>query len=126
MAAARRWAGGGGSDLSEALQEARELGAPEEVLAQLEQEQVVRAFEVWPENWPTVEAFQVVSTQWRATALPGGMEPGKVYWHGLDYAGVAAGLAGHGIEATPELWNGLSVMEAAARDVLNGLRSGEA
>ena len=125
MAAARCWAGGGGPDLSEALKEARDMGAPEEVLARLEQEQAASDFEVWPENWATVEAFEVVETQWRVTALPGGIEGGKVYWHGLDYAGVAAGLAGHGIETTPELWSGLRLMEAAARDVLNGLRSGE-
>jgi hypothetical protein len=42
------------------------------------------------------------------------------YWIGLDYAAAAAGLAGAGIETTPEIWSGLRVMESAARNVLNG------
>ena len=76
-------------------------------------------FPVWIENWPVVEAFQAVCTQWRAIAQ--GME-GQVYWQGLDYAGVAAGLAGAGLAAPPPIWAGLRVMEAAARNVLNGVR----
>lgn len=76
-------------------------------------------FPVWTDNWPVIEAFQAVCTQWQAIAL--GME-GKVYWLGLNYAGVAAGLAGAGIAATPEIWAGIRVMEAAARNTLNGLR----
>lgn len=65
-----------------------------------------------------VRVFLAVSTQWRAIAR--GME-GQVYWQGLDYAGVSAGLAGAGINSTPSLWAGLRVMEAAARDALNGI-----
>ena len=57
--------------------------------------------------------------------MAGGLEGGQVYWHGLDYAGGAGGLGGAGIEATPEMWAGLRIMERAARDVLNGIRDGE-
>ena len=46
---------------------------------------------------------------------------GQVYWQGLDYAGVEAGLRGNGIDATPDIWAGLRVMEAAARNALNGI-----
>lgn len=73
--------------------------------------------EVWPENRGAVEAFLSVSTQWRAVPRA----DGSVYWQGLDYAGVAAGLRGAGIRARPPLWNDLRIMEAAARDRLNGI-----
>ncbi len=43
------------------------------------------------------------------------------YWQGLDYAGVAAGLVGTGIAATPALWGDLRIIEAAARNALNGV-----
>lgn len=75
------------------------------------------ALEVWPENRAAVDAFLAVASQWRAIARP----DGSVYWQGLDYAGVAAGLRGAGIKATPALWGDLRVMEAAARDRLNGI-----
>ncbi len=72
---------------------------------------------MWPENRPAVEAFLAVSTQWRAV----GRGDGGVYWQGLDYAGVAAGLTGAGLRSTPALWHDLRIMEAAARDRLNGI-----
>jgi len=74
-------------------------------------------FGIWLENWPAVEAFLAVHTQWRVCTLP----DGKAYWSGLDYAGVAAGLTGAGIETSPALWRDLRVMEAAARNALNGI-----
>ncbi len=70
-----------------------------------------------PDCWDIVMAWRVVATQWRVAAL-GGMG-GGVAWLGLDYAGVAAGLAGMEIPATPDLWWGLRVMEAAAKEELN-------
>ena len=76
-------------------------------------------FEVWPENWEALCAFLAVSTQWRIVALMTQLN-GQTYYQGLDYAGVAAGLAGAGIAATPELWADLRVIEAAARNALNG------
>lgn len=72
-----------------------------------------------------VHAFLIVSTQWRSLAIGGGMAPAQVYWSGLDYAAVAAGLAGAGIAATPALWSGLRTMEAAARDALNGVQDSD-
>jgi hypothetical protein len=65
-------------------------------------------------------AFLKVATQWRVATLGGGLEPSGVYWLGLDYTAVAAGLAGHGIAASPPIWEGLRLMEAAAKNVLNG------
>ncbi|MEQ1499430.1 MAG: DUF1799 domain-containing protein [Novosphingobium sp.] len=98
------------------------MGAPDEVIASLKEGGKGDDFEVWAENWDAVCAFLFVATQWRAIAQ--GMD-GRVYWQGLDYSAVAAGLAGAGIAATPALWNDLRVMEAAARNVLNGMRTGE-
>lgn len=95
------------------------MGAPDEVIAALEGSEADAAFEVWSENWEAVCAFLCVCTQWRAIGK--GMD-GGVYWQGLDYAGVAAGLAGAGIEATPKLWAELRIMEAAARNELNGVK----
>lgn len=74
-------------------------------------------FEVWPENRLPVEAFLAVSTQWRAVGRP----DGGVYWQGLDYSGVAAGLKGAGVSDTPAIWADIRIMEAAARNTLNGI-----
>ncbi|OZA18507.1 MAG: hypothetical protein B7Y02_01465 [Rhodobacterales bacterium 17-64-5] len=94
---------------------------PEDVVAKIEAESREEDFEVWPDNWATVEAFLFVSTQWRVVQQGGGMTPGSTYWIGLDYAGVAAGLAGAGMEAGAAIWRGLRIMEAAARNTLNGI-----
>jgi hypothetical protein len=62
-----------------------------------------------------VHAFVTVASQWRVVATP----LGELLYLGLDYAGVSAGLAAESIAVTPELWRGLRIMEAAARDALN-------
>ncbi len=62
-------------------------------------------FEVWEENWPALQAFLAVQTQW----LRGMSGP-----TGLNYAGVRAGLDMAGIEVTRELFDQLRTMEAAA------------
>ena len=65
-----------------------------------------KAFPVWPENWPAVQAFLSVQTQW-AIGMSGGPT-------GLDYARVRAGLELAGVEATPELFQKLRILESAA------------
>lgn len=97
------------------------MGAPDHVVASLENRDADE-FEVWEQNWETVLAFLAVSTQWRSVPFGGGMAPMQVIYQGLDYTAVRAGLEGFGFEATPALWRGLHVMEAAARNVLNGIR----
>lgn len=98
------------------------MGLPEEALTALKAgEESDRYFEVWEENWSSLKAFLAVQTQWRA--IP--MADGKVYFQGLDYAGVTAGLTGAGIEATPALWADLRMMESAGRNRLNGVMEGE-
>lgn len=89
-------------------------------MAQIEAASDAGDFEVWAENWETLEAFLAVSTQWRLAPYGGGMSPTMIYWAGLDYSAVRAGLDAAGIAVTRELWTGLRLMEAAARKVLNG------
>lgn len=75
-------------------------------------------FPVWPHNMSIVIAFLAVSTQWHLVALG----TGGVYWQGLDYARVTAGLDRAGIALTPEQWSGLRLMERAAAAERNGYR----
>ncbi len=65
-----------------------------------------------------VHAFLAVSNQWQL--LPLGT--GRVYWQGLDYARVRAGLKQAKIKLDPAQWSWLRVMESAAASVLNGYR----
>lgn len=92
------------------------LGVPAEAIAALEAESRDDWFEVWPENWEALCAFLSVSTQWRVVPVMGG----PTYWQGPDYAGVTAGLARAEIATTPAMWTDLQVIEAAARNALNG------
>lgn len=68
-------------------------------------------FEVMEENWPAVQAFLRVSTQWRV----GGM--GGIF--GLDYAAVEAALRMLGCDNPREIFDSIQVMEYAALPVLN-------
>lgn len=74
---------------------------------------------MWRRNWDIALAFFSVSTQWRAIAR--GMD-GAIYWMGLDYTAVRAGLDAQEITITPRLWSGIQTMERAARDALNGVK----
>lgn len=67
-------------------------------------------FSVWPENWPTVEAFLRCQTQW----VPAGM--GGVV--GLNYTGVEVVLRMYNI-TDPEVFSGIQTMEIAALKVMN-------
>lgn len=96
------------------------MGAPEQVVAQIVATQA-NDFEVWEANVEVLHAFLFVSTQWRTVTIGGGMAAAQIYWSGLDYAAVAAGLVGGGFASSPSLWEGLRIMEAAARNVLNGV-----
>ncbi|MBF0453629.1 MAG: DUF1799 domain-containing protein [Magnetococcales bacterium] len=61
---------------------------------------------VLPENWPTLELFLLVSTQWRAS---GGQRIG------LDYSAVLAAMRMEGIELpAKELFGQLRILEDAA------------
>ena len=70
--------------------------------------------EVWEENWPAVEMFLRVQTQWRTT-MNGIM--------GLDYGAVAWLFKMYSVEDPRSLLEDLQVMEAAAMAVINGRSS---
>jgi hypothetical protein len=73
---------------------------------------------VWPANAAAVEAFLAAASQWRTSMeLANGRL--RTVFIGLDYCGAKVALDARAIEATGELWNGLTVMEMAARDALN-------
>lgn len=72
-------------------------------------------FEVWPDNWATVEVFLCCATQWRVVAGMGGL-----LYQGLDYPAVESVLRLLKIEDVGDIFNGLRVMEKAAGEVLNG------
>ncbi len=94
--------GGGGDEL---LADAQAAGI--ELPASVFERKV---FEVWPENWPVVEMFLRVQTQWRTTS--GGVI-------GLDY-GVVLEMARLCRSPDPlALLEDLYVMEVRARELLN-------
>lgn len=65
-----------------------------------------------------VDAWLVVCSQWRTTA----MANGQVLWHGLDYGSAGRGLDDAGVHLTPTQWSGLRLMERGAAAALNGQR----
>lgn len=67
-------------------------------------------FEVWAENWPALEMFLRVQTQWRTT-MSGVL--------GLDYGAVAWLLKLYEVEDPRALLEDLQIMEAAAMMALN-------
>jgi len=73
-------------------------------------EQPSENFEVWEENWPVVEMFMRVQTQWRTT-MNGVL--------GLDYAAVAWQFMMYEVKDQRALLEGLQIMEAAAMLTIN-------
>lgn len=67
-------------------------------------------FGVWPENWPAIEMFLRVQTQWRTTMS------GVI---GLDYAAVRWLFKLYDVEDPRSLLEDLQVMEVAAMTVIN-------
>ncbi|MBW4984737.1 DUF1799 domain-containing protein [Mameliella sp. CS4] len=70
---------------------------------------------LWPEHVAALEAFAVVSTQWRIEPRFGA----PTRWVGLDHAAVKAGLSLAGIEVTPDLWADIRQIEQGAKEALN-------
>lgn len=89
----------------------------EAIDAAIAEEEAENSFPVFEENMPIVEAFAALGTQWRiATPAMGGL-----LWSGLDYSAVAAlpQLRAAEPEKYQEVFNGIRLMENAARKVLN-------
>lgn len=69
-------------------------------------------FEVWPENWPTLELFDRLGTQWRWDGMSGRCL-------GLNYGGVETLLRLEGVADQARVFADLQVMERAALAVMN-------
>jgi hypothetical protein len=107
---------GGPSDFSEAAEDAADLGL-DDIAGQLAG-LTPQGFAVWPDNMATVDAWLVVCTQWRVTA----MANGQVLWLGLDYASAKVGLDCADTVLTAQQWANLRMMERVASAALNGNR----
>ena len=77
-------------------------------------EQPSENFEVWEENWPVVEMFMRVQTQWRTT-MNGVL--------GLDYAALAWLFMMYEVQDQRALLEDLQIMEAAAMLTINSRSS---
>lgn len=68
-------------------------------------------FEVWAENWPAVELFLRLATQWKIGGMGGFL--------GLDYPAVESAMRILRIHNRAEMFDTIQVMEYAALPVLN-------
>ena len=107
---------GGAAGNSEAAEDAERFAFAPEIVEQLRGGNTESGLEVWPENWPIVQAFAAISTQWRTAPL--GL--GGYRYLGLDYTGAQAGLQLAGITLSKDEWKDLRTMERAATKHLNG------
>lgn len=109
------------ADRSEAAADAELFGFPDQLVAKIAGSEEAKGdgdFGVWPENWDTVRAFEQICGQWRVASLSS-MTSTRLYYVGLDYAAVRAGLICARIRITADLWDGIRTMEAAMRRELN-------
>lgn len=86
------------------------FGAPEDVIAELEQAQKVEDFEVWPDCWPAVQLFLRLQTQWRVT---------QGAFVGLDYSAARWIFDLYAPDDYKETFEQLVVIEHAALSLLN-------
>lgn len=114
MDAAVHWARGGKPSIDEAVKDMEVLGLPPEAIEDLKAahaKEDAEDFGILPENWPTVQAWMRVQTQWRVAGM------GTVI--GLDYSAVDVALRRARIEDPEgEIFAGLQVMEVAALEAL--------
>lgn len=92
----------GGNSYEDAINDLKAFNAPQEVIDQLLKAQKEEDFEVWPENWPFVEMFLRLQTQWR-TSFGG--------FVGLDYTAARWLFELYSVEDQPEMLEALQVME---------------
>jgi alkylhydroperoxidase family enzyme len=135
---ARAWVNGtldavrpAGADGDDAVADARRMGADEETIAALVEWQAHQdgladeagMFKgVWPEHVNAVSAFLAACTQWRTILVQAG-ERFAVQYTGLDYAGAAIAWSARKIEVAGDLFDQFTILELAARDGLNGVKS---
>lgn len=89
--------------------------ASDETAAWIGIEAMPEHFEVWEENWPTLEVFLAMSDQWIWT---GGMEPRRA---GLNLCALPVVYEGLQVrkKKRPEVFRGVKDMAAAALEIMN-------
>ena len=108
------WARGGRPDNSEAIADAMTWGAPAEFIDALRADDTEHLFAVSPSCWPTITAWLLIETQWRAG--PGGAI-------GLDYPAVFQTLDRCRVDDPDgEVFAGIQLMEAAALNEIHRKR----
>lgn len=107
--AARYWARGSDS-LREAIDDLRRLNAPEDVIREMEKAQASEDFEVWDENWPAVEMWLRLQTQWRTSF--GGLI-------GLDYVAAKWLFQLYEVKDQKEMMDCIIVMERSALSAIS-------
>jgi hypothetical protein len=75
-------------------------------VAELQEHGAAEAIDVLAENWPTVQLWLRIQTQWRVSGMGGPV--------GLDYTAVEAAMRMLRLRNRTELFDGLQVMEVAA------------
>ena len=75
--------------------------------------------QVYPENWPAVEVFLALATQWRVVALST-LASARLVQTGLDYTAVESVMRLFGIrpKRRAAIFRKVRAMESAALDVL--------
>lgn len=79
------------------------------------EQDAAHGFPVWPDNAAAVDAFCACATQWRVT----GAGLGGMTFIGLDYQSCATLLEARQMPLTPDGWQRLQIIEAAAMAGLN-------
>jgi len=100
----------GGSSYNEAIEDLKALNAPEDVIAELERAQASEDFEVFEENWPAVEMFLRLQTQWRVSF--GGLV-------GIDYTAAKWLFDVYSVDDHKEMLEALMIMERSALSALS-------
>lgn len=72
--------------------------------------------EIWPENWPVVEVFLALSTQWNMVAMVGPT--------GINYPAMETIFRIYKVENQREMLDDLQVMERAALRAFKGANDG--
>lgn len=96
------------------LEQLEAYGAPAELVEEARAKAAAsNVFEIWPDNWESLQAFRCLATQWRVT---GKMD--RLVRTGLDYAAVLAWLREcvHKRKRS-QIFNDIQLMEAAALEV---------
>ena len=112
--AARYWAKGSDS-LEEAISDLKYLKAPEEIILEMRQAQASVDFEVWDDNWATIEMWLRLQTQWRTSF--GGLI-------GLDYVACKFLFEVYGVEDQREMMDSIIIMERSALSAIGEDKNG--